>query len=122
MKSSDGKTGSIRVSTIGEVLQRLDYEDEIVRLRHRPHCTASRIAYRFLKARGYERVRCRYTCGLEKWESAGSSLEANTPDNRMTVFAPTAHTNIRSAGECGGELEALLYQELPSMAEWFWRG
>jgi hypothetical protein len=121
MKSSDGKTGSIRVSTIGEILQRLDYEDEKVRLRHRPPCTASRMACRFLKARGYERVR-RYTGGLEKWESAGSSLEANTPDNRMTVFAPTAHTNIRSAGECGGELETLLYQELPSLAEWFWRG
>ncbi len=39
---------------------------------------------------GYERGR-RYTGGLEKGESAGYPLEANTPDNRTTVFAPTAH-------------------------------
>ena len=30
MKSPHGKTGSIGASTMGEVLQRADYEDEIV--------------------------------------------------------------------------------------------
>jgi hypothetical protein len=30
MKAPDGKTGSIGASTIGEVLQRPDYEDELV--------------------------------------------------------------------------------------------
>jgi hypothetical protein len=90
MKSPDGKTGSIRVSTIEQVIQRLDYEDEKVLYDTGPHCTASWIACRFLKTHGYERVR-RYTGELEKCESAGSSLEDNTPDNRTGVFAPTAH-------------------------------
>jgi hypothetical protein len=52
MKSSDGKTGFIGASTIGEVLQRPDYQDEIVLYDSRPPCTASRIACRFLKAHG----------------------------------------------------------------------
>ncbi len=52
MKSSDGKTGSIGASTIGEVLQRPDYEDEIVLYDGGPPCTASRMAFRFLKAHG----------------------------------------------------------------------
>ena len=51
MNSSDGKTGSVRVSTIEEGLEMLDYGDEKVLLRPRP-CTASRIVCRFLKARG----------------------------------------------------------------------
>jgi hypothetical protein len=52
MKSPHGKTGSIGASTIGEVLQRPDYEDEIVLYDSGPPCTASRMAWRFLKAHG----------------------------------------------------------------------
>lgn len=52
MKSSDGKTGSIGVSTVEEGLEMLDYEDEIVLYDTGPPCTASRMACRFLKARG----------------------------------------------------------------------
>jgi hypothetical protein len=52
MKSPRGKTGSIGASTIGEVLQRPDYEDEMVLYDGGPPCTASRMACRFLKAHG----------------------------------------------------------------------
>jgi hypothetical protein len=90
MKSSDGKTGSIGVSTVEEGLEMLDYEDEKFLLDTSPPCTASRIVCRFLEAYGYERV-CRYIRGLEKCESAGYPLEGNTPDSRMGVFAPSAH-------------------------------
>jgi hypothetical protein len=52
MKSPHGKTGSKGASTIGEVLQRPDYEDKIVLYDSGPPCTASRMACRFLKAHG----------------------------------------------------------------------
>ena len=65
MKSSDGKTGSVRVSTIEEGLEMLDYENEIVFYDTGPPCTASRMTCRFLKAHGWGRVR-RYTGGLER--------------------------------------------------------
>ena len=52
MKSPHGKTGSTGASTIEEVLQRPDYEDEIVLYDSGPPCTASRMACRFLKAHG----------------------------------------------------------------------
>jgi 3-mercaptopyruvate sulfurtransferase SseA len=66
--------GSVRVSTIDEGLETLDYEDEIVLYDTGPPCTASRMACRILKAHGYERAR-RYTGGLEEWESIGYPLE-----------------------------------------------
>jgi rhodanese-related sulfurtransferase len=66
--------GSVRVSTIEEGLETLDYEDEIVLYDTGPPCTASRMASRILKARGYGRVR-RYAGGLEEWESIGYPLE-----------------------------------------------
>jgi rhodanese-related sulfurtransferase len=66
--------GSVRVSTIDEGLETLDYEDEIVLYDSGPPCTASRMACRILKAHGYDRAR-RYTGGLEEWESAGYPLE-----------------------------------------------
>jgi serine phosphatase RsbU (regulator of sigma subunit)/CHASE1-domain containing sensor protein len=81
MKAPDGKPGSIRVSTIEQIIQRLDYEDEKALYDTRPHCTASRIACRFLKTHRYEHV-LRYTGELEKCESARYPLEANTPDSR----------------------------------------
>ena len=52
MKSPDGKTGSIGVSPMEEGLEMLDYEDEIVLYETGPPRTASRMACRFLKARG----------------------------------------------------------------------
>jgi hypothetical protein len=52
MKSLGGKTGSIGVSTVEEGLEMVDYEDEIVLYETGPPCTASRMACRFLKARG----------------------------------------------------------------------
>jgi hypothetical protein len=52
MKSSCRKTGSIGASTIGEVLQRPDYEDEMVLYDSGPPCTASRMVRRLLKPHG----------------------------------------------------------------------
>ena len=66
--------GSLRVSTLEEGLGMLDPHDEIVIYDSGPACPASRMACRFLKARGYLRVR-RYAAGLEEWESAGYPLE-----------------------------------------------
>jgi 3-mercaptopyruvate sulfurtransferase SseA len=66
--------GSVRVSTPEEGLEVLDLHDEIVLYDTGPPCTASRMAYRFLRARGYGRVR-RYSGGLVEWESMGYPLE-----------------------------------------------
>ena len=66
--------GSLRISTVEEALQELHPHDEIVLYDSGPPCTASRIACRVLKARGYERVR-RYAGGLQEWESVGYALE-----------------------------------------------
>jgi rhodanese-related sulfurtransferase len=66
--------GSLRVSTVEEALEALDPYDEIVLYDSGPPCTASRMASRILKARGYARVR-RYTGGLQEWESIGYALE-----------------------------------------------
>lgn len=65
--------GSVRVSTVEEALTSLDPEDEIVLYDSGPTCTASRMALRILKTRGYGRVR-RYAGGLEEWASAGYPL------------------------------------------------
>jgi rhodanese-related sulfurtransferase len=66
--------GSLRVSTPEEGLQALNPDEEIVLYDSGPSCPASRMAWRFLKAQGYGRVR-RYAAGLEGWESAGYPLE-----------------------------------------------
>jgi rhodanese-related sulfurtransferase len=66
--------GSLRVSTPEEGLQALNPDEEIVLYDSGPSCPASRMAWRFLKAHGYGRVR-RYAAGLEGWESAGYPLE-----------------------------------------------
>ena len=66
--------GSLRVSTPEEGLEVLGPDDEIVIYDSGPACPASRMACRFLKARGYRRVR-RYAAGLEEWERAGYPLE-----------------------------------------------
>jgi rhodanese-related sulfurtransferase len=66
--------GSMRISTVQEALAALDPEDEIVLYDSGPSCPASRLALKFLKARGYPRVR-RYAGGLEAWVAAGYPLE-----------------------------------------------
>lgn len=65
--------GSVRISTVEEALTALDPEDEIVLYDSGPGCTASRMALRILKTRGYARVR-RYAGGLEEWARAGYPL------------------------------------------------
>jgi len=65
--------GSIRISTAEEALGALDPEDEIVLYDSGPNCPASRMAFRLLKTRGYERIR-RFAGGLEEWASAGYPL------------------------------------------------
>ncbi len=69
--------GSLRVSTPDEGLEALDPDEEVVLYDSGPACPASRMACRFLKARGYVRVR-RYAAGLEDWESAGYPLEGES--------------------------------------------
>jgi rhodanese-related sulfurtransferase len=70
-------SGSLRVSTPEEGLEALDPDEEIVLYDSGPSCPASRMAYRFLKAHGYVRVR-RYGGGLEDWDSAGYPLEGES--------------------------------------------
>jgi rhodanese-related sulfurtransferase len=70
-------SGSLRVSASRKMLQALDPDEEIVLYDTNPACRASRFACRFLKARGYARVR-RYAAGLEDWESAGYPLEGES--------------------------------------------
>ncbi len=65
---------SLRISTVKEALETLDPHDEIVLYDSGPHCAASRMACRILKAHGCERLR-RYPGGLEEWENAGYPLE-----------------------------------------------
>jgi rhodanese-related sulfurtransferase len=69
--------GSMRISTVQEALEALDPEDEIVLYDSGPSCPASRLALKFLKAHGYERVR-RYAGGLEAWVGAGYPLEGES--------------------------------------------
>jgi rhodanese-related sulfurtransferase len=69
--------GSMRISTAQEALEALDPKDEIVLYDSGPSCPASRLAFKFLKAHGYERVR-RYAGGLEAWVGAGYSLEGES--------------------------------------------
>jgi rhodanese-related sulfurtransferase len=69
--------GSMRISTVQEAIEALDPKDEIVLYDSGPPCPASRLAFKFLKARGYERVR-RYAGGLEAWEGAGYPLEGES--------------------------------------------
>src|SRR5215207_935950 len=68
--------GSMRVSTVQEALEAPDPADEIVLYDSGPPCPASRMAFRILKNRGYERVRC-YAGGLEAWATAGYPLEGD---------------------------------------------
>jgi rhodanese-related sulfurtransferase len=69
--------GSMRISTVQEALEALDPEDEIVLYDSVPSCPASRLAFKYLKDHGYERVR-RYAGGLEAWATAGYPLEGES--------------------------------------------
>jgi rhodanese-related sulfurtransferase len=50
--------GSLCIGTVEEWLKTLDPDDDIVVYDSGPYCVVSRRAYDFLKAHGYERVRC----------------------------------------------------------------
>ena len=69
--------GSMRISTVQEPLEALDPKDEIVLYDSGLPCPASRLAFRILKAHGYERVR-RHAGGLEAWATAGYPLEGQS--------------------------------------------
>ncbi len=66
--------GSLRISTVEEAFGGLRPHEEIILYDSGPPCTASRMACRILKARGYTRVR-RYAGGLQEWDSVGQALE-----------------------------------------------
>ena len=66
--------GSLRLDTEEEGLKALDPDEEIVLYDSGPMCPASRMAYKYLEAHGFKRVR-RYRGGLEDWEGAGYPLE-----------------------------------------------
>jgi rhodanese-related sulfurtransferase len=66
--------GSLHIDTAGVGLKTLDPDEEIVLYDSNPLCPASRMAGKFLEARGFKRVR-RYPGGLEDWEEAGYPLE-----------------------------------------------
>ncbi len=119
MNSSDGKTGSVRVSTIAEGLETLDYEDEIVLYDTGPLARQAD-GLPILEAHGYERGR-RYTGGLEKGKVPGTRWRrTHRITERRYLHLPL--TNNRSDGERGGELEVVLHPELRSIAGWSWRG
>src|SRR5829696_2696754 len=63
--------GSVRVSTIGEGLETLDYEDEIVLYDTGPPCAASAVGW---------------------WSGKASAMrwKVNTSDNQRETLAPTA--------------------------------
>ena len=65
--------GSMRVSTIKEALEKLAPDEEIILYDSGPGCSASRMALRVLRARGYGHVR-RYAGGLEEWARMGYPL------------------------------------------------
>jgi rhodanese-related sulfurtransferase len=59
---------------MGEALETLQPEDEIVIYCTGGPCPASRFAYKWLHARGFRHLR-RYAGGLAEWEDAGYPLE-----------------------------------------------
>src|ERR687886_1489580 len=66
--------GSLRVSSPEEGLEALDPKDEIVLYDSGPSCTASRMAWRFLKSPRYGRVGPQAS-GLQEGGSAGVPAE-----------------------------------------------
>jgi hypothetical protein len=114
MKSSDGNTGSVRVSTIEEGLETFDYEAGIVLYETGPPCTASQIACRFLKLKARS-VGAATAVGWRSGKVPGTRWSrARRKTDRRYLHLPL--TDNRSGGERGGELEALLHQKLRSFA------
>lgn len=60
-----------------EALEALQPDEEIVLYCTGGPCPASRFAYKWLEARGYQHLR-RYPGGLAEWEEAGYPLEGTT--------------------------------------------
>jgi len=88
--------GSLHFDTEEEGLKALDPDEEIVLYDSSPLCPASRMAYNYLEAHGFKRVR-RYRGGLEDWEGAGYPLEGelvgrrNQPKTVALDPDPTIH-------------------------------
>ena len=68
--------GSINISRVEDVQDKLDVDDEIIVYCSNVSCIASQFAYQALVSNGYKDVR-RYAGGLEDWEAAGYPLEGN---------------------------------------------
>ncbi len=68
--------GSIHFNTVGEMLEGLAKDEDIVVYCSNPQCLASLAAYRRLVDHGYTNVR-RYAGGLIDWEDAGLPLEGD---------------------------------------------
>jgi rhodanese-related sulfurtransferase len=71
--------GTRHFETIGEALDALDPEDEIVLYCATVYCPASIYAYALLEREGYRHV-SRYAGGIDDWEAAGYPLETGEPD------------------------------------------
>jgi len=70
--------GSRHFETIGEALEALDPEEEIVLYCATVYCPASIYAYALLEREGYEHV-SRYAGGIADWEAAGYPVETGDP-------------------------------------------
>lgn len=70
--------GSRHFETVGEALETLDRNDEIVLYCGTAYCPGSIYAYRLLEREGYRRV-SRYAGGIADWEAAGHPVEVGPP-------------------------------------------
>ena len=67
--------GTRHFETVGEALDALDPEDEIVVYCATVYCPASIYAYTLLEREGYTRIH-RYAGGIDDWEAAGLPVES----------------------------------------------
>ena len=68
--------GSLNITSMPAAQELLKPDDEIVVYCSDEQCLASRAAYMYLTANGYNNVR-RYSGGLSEWELAGYPLEGD---------------------------------------------
>lgn len=71
--------GSLNITSMPAAQELLKPDDEIVVYCSDELCIASRAAYMYLTANGYNNVR-RYSGGLSEWEDAGYPLEGDAHD------------------------------------------
>jgi rhodanese-related sulfurtransferase len=72
--------GSLHIDKPEKTAGLLDPSDEIVVYCANAACTASQMAYHYLKRGGYTNVR-RYAGGIQDWEAAGYPLEGEMTDD-----------------------------------------